>query len=173
MKLWPRPKRDMPAPASDAVRPLELTGVTREGGKVLLKLVLSREFHRGLTAFMEKQGFFYFGHEKDGIPLLLRYGLSHESRNELERNKNELDLSAFAARNFASAELYQDNMALTLRLRQMLRQNRTLKRKLVERGQAEYISADPWDNWGDDYIAALYNRYVPCQASARSEGGKA
>ena len=152
--------------------PVRLLEALPESDKIRLKITMSSEYHQKLYEFLEQQGFLYFGHEKEGIPLLLKYGLSKVRRDELERNKNELDLSRYAAERFQCTEYYQDNMALTLGLRQELNQNRALKRELLAKGLSRHLAADAWDSWGEARITELYQRYVPCQPPATGTGEK-
>jgi hypothetical protein len=99
------------------------------------------------------------------MSLLLELGLSGESREELERNKNEMwkESSRYAAMSFQTSEYYAKNSAITMGLRLHLQENRALKKKLKEKGLGEYIREDDWDNWDDNIINELYRRYVFCK----------
>ncbi|RJO62153.1 MAG: hypothetical protein C4542_04825 [Dehalococcoidia bacterium] len=143
--------------------PVRFLEALPESDKIRLKITMSSEFHQKLYEFLERQGFLYFGHEKEGIPLLLKYGLSEVSRTELEKNKEELNLSRYAAMRFQCSEYFAQNMAMTLGLRRELSRNRALKQKLIEKGQAKHLTPDEWDSWDEDFIDGLLCRYVPCK----------
>ena len=96
------------------------------------------------------------------IPLFLEFGLSEESREELERDKSEMwkVSSRYAAMSFQTSEYYAKNSAITMGLRFRLQENRALKKKLKEMDLGGCVSEDEWDNWNDNFINELYRIYV-------------
>ena len=133
--------------------------------RVHLRVTFSGEFYNELHQFLEQKGYLFLGREKEGISLLLELGLSEESHDELERNKNEMakESSRYAAMSFQTSEYYARNSAIAMGLRIHLEKNRSLKQKLKELGLGSYVSEDDWDNWDDNFIEELYRRYVFCK----------
>jgi hypothetical protein len=148
------------------IEPVKILEITHSQGNVCLRVAMSFEFYNELHTFLEHQGWMSWGHnEKEGIALLLEFGLSEESREELERNKEELlkVSSRYAALNFQTSEYYANNSAIAMGLRLHLQENKSLKKKLEKRGLGGYVSEDEWDKWDDNYINELYRIYVFCR----------
>jgi len=131
-------------------------------GKIYLRVAVSREFHNELHEFLKQKGYVSFGREKEGMSLLLEFGLSEENRSGLERNQSEMwkESSCYAAMTFQTAEYYARNTAITLGLNLHLQENRALKKELKEKGLGEFVLEDEWDKWDENFIDALYRRYV-------------
>jgi hypothetical protein len=147
------------------VEPVRILEAKESEGSVYLRLAMSREFYNELYEFLERKGYMCFGREKAGISLLLEFGLSEESHETLERNKDEMweASSSYAAINFQTSEYYARNSTITRGLRIHLQENKSLKRKLREQGFGSYLSEDAWDKWDDNFVNELYRRYVFCK----------
>jgi hypothetical protein len=146
-------------------QPVELVRILKakeSGDKICLRVAMSREFYNELYEFLKQKGYVSLGREREGMSLLLEFGLSEESREELERNKNEMwkESSHYAAISFQTSEYYAKNSAITMGLRLHLQENKLLKQKLKEKGLGDYASEDEWDKWNDSFISELYRRYV-------------
>ena len=91
-----------------------------------------------------------------GIGLLLAYGLSDETEEELEILRREKELNMFklgqkyATIRFHSSEYYQENKALTMRLRLMLSENKSLKKTLEKENLGREVHTNVWDDWGEE-----------------------
>jgi hypothetical protein len=131
-------------------------------GQIYLRVAMSREFHCELHEFLKQKGYVFWGREKEGMSLLLESGLSEEDRSGLEKNQSEMskESSCYAAMTFQTAEYYARNTAITLGLNLHLQKNRALKKELKEKGLGEFVPADEWDKWDEDFIDVLYRRYV-------------
>jgi hypothetical protein len=147
------------------VEPVRILEAKESEGSVYLRLAMSREFYNELYEFLEHKGYVCFGREKAGISLLLEFGLSEESHETLERNKDEMSemSSSYATMNFQTSEYYARNSAITRGLRIHLQENKSLKRKLKEQDAGSRLPEDEWDKWDDDFINELYRRYVFCK----------
>lgn len=105
--------------------------------------------------------------ESHGIPLLIQYGLSNESEEELERLKNEMRSKAaqklwgeYAVMKFKAYEYFMENRAMVMGLSNMLQENRMLKRRLEMKGLQKPIPRDEWDGWYDSIVDAYYQKYI-------------
>jgi hypothetical protein len=147
------------------VEPVKILEVRESGSNVCLRVAMSFEFYNELYEFLKQTGLTCWGNDKKAIPLFLQIGLSEDTREELERNKEELLKvgSRYAALNFQTAEYYATNSDIAMGLRLHLQENKSLKRELKERGLGHYVSEDEWDRWDDDFIKELYRRYVFCK----------
>ena len=147
------------------MEPVKILEVTESQGNVCLRVVTSFEFYNEVYEFLKQTGLTCWGNDKKAIPLFLQFGLSEESREELERIKGEfLKVSSrYAAMSFQTSEYYAKSSTIAMGLRQHLSENKSLKRSLRERGLGEYVSEDEWDNWDDNFINELYRRYVFCK----------
>jgi hypothetical protein len=145
-----------------AIRILE---IRESEGKVFLRVAISFEFYNELNGFLTRNRLTYWGNDRKVIPILLEYGISDDSDEELERQQDEMTKvgSRYAAINFQTAEYYARNSAIAMGLRLHLQENRSLKRKLKKIGLGEYVSEDEWDNWDNNFIDELYRRYVFCK----------
>jgi len=103
---------------------------------------------------------------KEGIVLLLIYGLSDETQEELKQLRQERESKlfkisqAYSVMRFRLYEYSQENKALTMKLRLMLNENRSLKKTLEKEGVGCEIPKDDWDNWDVAKIDNYYRRYV-------------
>jgi len=147
------------------VEPVKILEVKEKGDRVYLQVLMSSEFYNELYGFLKETGLTCWGNDKKAIPLFLQFGLSEESREELERMKGEfLKVSSrYAAMSFQTSEYYAKSSTIAMGLRQHLQENKSLKRSLRERGLGEFVSEDEWDNWDDNFINELYRRYVFCK----------
>lgn len=155
------------APAQDGqpVPPLRILEIREGSHRVHLRIALSPDFYRELYRFLEQKGFVSYGHEADGIALLLEFGCSTENHEEMEQDMEAMrrDGPHYAALSYQTAEYYAKNSAIAMGLRFHLQENRLLKKRLREEGLGELASEDEWDRWDEDTIAELYRRYVFCR----------
>lgn len=142
--------------------PVEILEVRRSGDKVYLRVEMSPGFYSEVHEFLDQKGYVSFGRESEGMSFLLQFGISEESRTELERNQSQMwkESSQYAATTFQTAEYYARNTAITLGLHLHLQENRALKKELKEKGLDEFASKDEWDEWDEDAVDAFYRRYV-------------
>ena len=147
------------------VEPVKILEITESQGSVCLRVAMSFEFYNEVYEFLKQTGLTCWGNDKKAIPLFLRFGLSEDTREDLERNKEELLKvgSRYAALNFRTAEYYATNNDIAVGLRLHLQENKSLKRELKENGMEEYVSEDEWDKWDENFINELYRRYVFCK----------
>jgi len=147
------------------VGPVKILEVKERQDRVYLRVSMSSEFYNELYGFLKETGLTCWGNDKKAIPLFLQFGLSGESREELEKIKGEfLKVSSrYAAMSFQTSEYYAKSSTIAMGLRQHLQENKSLKRSLRERGLGEYVSEDEWDNWNENFINELYRRYVFCK----------
>lgn len=131
--------------------------------KVRLKVVIPYEVAEKLRLFLKEKGIL----EGQGIPLLIQYGLSSESEEELERLKNEMKSKIaqklwgeYAIMKFKAYEYFMENKAMVMKLSSMLQENRMLKRRLKTEGLQKLIPKDEWDSWDNSTIDAYYQKYV-------------
>ena len=151
-----------PPQEEQPVEPLKILEARESGDRVYLRVAISGEFYNELYEFLERTGLTCWGNDKKAVPLFLQFGLSEESREELERIKGEfLKVSSrHAAMSFQTSEYYAKSSTIAMGLRQVLQENKSLKRSLRERGLEKHVSEDEWDNWDDNFINELYRRYV-------------
>jgi len=147
------------------VEPVNILEVRKNDDGVHLRLAMSRGFYDELYEFLTQNGLTCWGNDKKVLPLFLQYGLSEDSREELERNKEEIwkVSSRYAALNFQTSEYYAKNSAITMGLRFHLQENKSLKQKMKEMDLGGCVSEDEWDNWNDNFINELYRIYVFCR----------
>ena len=147
------------------VGPVKILEVKERQDRVYLRVSMSSEFYNELYGFLKETGLTCWGNDKKAIPLFLQFGLSGESREELEKIKGEfLKVSSrYAAMSFQTSEYYAKSSTIAMGLRQHLQENKSLKRSLREKGLGEYVSEDEWDNWDENFINELYRRYVFCK----------
>jgi len=144
------------------VEPVKILEARESEGNVCLRVVMSFEFYNEFYEFLTQNGLTCWGNDRKVIPLFLEFGLSEESREELERDKSEMwkVSSRYAAMSFQTSEYYAKNSAITMGLRFRLQENRALKKKLKEMDLGGCVSEDEWDNWNDNFINELYRIYV-------------
>jgi hypothetical protein len=131
--------------------------------KVRVKVILPYETAKRVRLFLEEKGIL----ESQGIPLLIQYGLSSESEEELERLKNEVKSEngrnlwgEYAAMKFRAYEYFMKNKAMVMNLSRTLDENRMLKRRLEIEGLTKLILRDEWDSWDKSVVDAYYKKYV-------------
>jgi hypothetical protein len=131
--------------------------------KVHLKVVIPYETAKELSHFLKEKGIL----ESQGIPLLIQYGLSNESEEEIERLKNEMKSEEarrlwgeYAIMKFQAYELFTENKAMVMRLPNMLYENKLLKRRLKTKGLQKFIPKSEWDNWNQLSIDSFYRKYI-------------
>jgi len=130
--------------------------------KIKLHIEMSNEFYDELHDFLKKKGYIQQRREKEGILILLKFGLSEESHEELEQNKEEMiELSSeYAMKTYFTSENYQENFEFVKGLNYHLNFNRGLKKELIRRNLCEAVPLDEWDKWDDEYVECLYQKYV-------------
>lgn len=158
-------KKSAPAQNDQPAPPLWVLEVKESSGRVYLRIALSPDFYRELYQFLEQKGFVSYGHEADGIALLLEFGCSTESHEELQQDTEAMrrDGAHYAAMSFQTAEYYAKNSAIAMGLRFHLQENRLLKKRLKEQGLGGLVTEDEWDRWDEDTIVELCRRYVFCR----------
>ncbi|MEM3823891.1 MAG: hypothetical protein QXH87_03065, partial [Candidatus Bathyarchaeia archaeon] len=131
--------------------------------KVRLKIVVPYEFGKELSCFLKEKGIL----ENQGIPLLIRYGLSMESKEEIEKLKLEIESKEirqlwreYAIMKFQTYEFFMENKAMIMRLPNMLYENNSLKRRLKTKGLRNFIPKSEWENWSKLEIDNFYRKYV-------------
>lgn len=131
--------------------------------KVRLKVAIPYETAEKLRHFLEEKGIL----ESQGIPLLIQYGLSSESEEELEMLKNEMKTDTahklwgeYAVIKFKAYEYFMENRAMVIMLPSMLQENKMLKRRLKIKRLQKLIPKDEWDSWNNSIVDAYYQKYV-------------
>jgi hypothetical protein len=130
--------------------------------KTHITVALPDDLEKKVAEFLKNMGF----QQREGITLLISYGLSDETDEELEKLKLERELEldrlsrTYAPVRFKTYLYSEDNRALTMNLRSMLNENRALKRALEERGMGSCFLKNEWDEWGEPTIKGFYRKYV-------------
>jgi predicted DNA binding CopG/RHH family protein len=130
--------------------------------KARLKVAIPYEVAEKLEQFLKGKGLF----ERQGIPLLMEYGLSDESERELEELKLEKEsqmrhmYGTYCKMKLCVYEYSMENNAITMRLSSTLSKNRSLKQRMREEGLPSCISQDEWDNWGEAEVNEFFRKYV-------------
>jgi len=130
--------------------------------KARLKVAIPHEVAEKLEQFLKGKGLF----ERQGIPLLIEYGLSDESEEELEKLKLEKEsqmhhlYGTYCNMKFRAYGYFMENKVITIRLSSLLSKNQSLKQKLVEQGLQRYLSQDEWDNWNEAKVNKFFRKYV-------------
>jgi len=130
--------------------------------KARLKVVIPREAAEKLKKFLEEKGL----PERQGIVLLVNYGLSDESEEELDKLRLEKEsqmnhmYGTYCVMKFRAYEYFMENKALTIRLSSSLSKNQSLKKELAEEGLQRYLSQDEWDNWNAVKVNEFFRKYV-------------
>jgi hypothetical protein len=165
MKIWSKirqnssKRRIVPKKYSDIISALE---EIESKTKAHLKIDIPNDIAKQVKRFLNEKGLPW----KEGIILLLTYGLSDETGEELEQLRHEKELKNFelsqkySAMRFRFYEYYQENKALTMRLRLMLNENKSLKKTLEKEGLRCEVLKKNLDNWDEDKINDYYRRYV-------------
>jgi len=112
-----------PPQEEQPVEPLKILEARESGDRVYLRVAISGEFYNELYEFLERTGLTCWGNDKKAVPLFLQFGLSEESREELERIKGEfLKVSSrHAAMSFQTSEYYAKSSTIAMGLRQVCR----------------------------------------------------
>lgn len=161
-----KPERSLaPGEEHQSPPPLRILEIRETNDRVYLRIALSPGLYRELYQFLEQKGFVSYGREADGTALLLEFGCSTESREEMQRDMEAMrrDGTHYAALSFQTAEYYAKNSAIAMGLRFHLQENRALKKRLREEGLGGLIAEDEWDRWDEGTVAELYRRYVFCR----------
>jgi hypothetical protein len=130
--------------------------------KARLKVAIAREVAEKLKRFLKEKGLL----ERQGIVLLISYGLSGESEEELDKLRLEKEsqihhmYGTYCNMKFCAYEYFMENKAITIRLSFLLSKNQSLKQKLVEEGLQSYLSQDEWDNWDEARVNEFFRKYV-------------
>ena len=130
--------------------------------KARLKVAIPHEVAEKLEQFLKEKGLF----ERHGIPLLIEYGLSDESEEELDKLRLEKEsqmhhmYGTYCNMKFRAYEYFMGNKAITMRLSFLLSKNQSLKQELVEEGLQSCISQDEWDNWNEARVNEFFRKYV-------------
>jgi hypothetical protein len=127
--------------------------------KTCLKVDIPHEAAEKMNQFLREKGLL----NAHGIQILIEYGLSEESEEELGRLKSEMQAQTphlwrdYAAMLRRIRECLIENYVMTLKLRSLLTQNRLLKKRLEEEGLQSYIAGDEWD---ETKLSNFYTKYV-------------
>ena len=130
--------------------------------KAHLKVSIPREAAEKLEQFLNEKGLF----ERQGIPLLMEYGLSDESEEELDKlrleKESQMDhmYGTYCVMKFRAYEYFVENKAMVMRLSSSLSKNQSLKQKLAEEGLQSCLSKDEWDNWDEAKVNEFFRKYV-------------
>ena len=149
----------MPQKHSDLMTALEEIE-SRE--KTHITVALPAISEKKVAEFLKNMGFQW----REGISLLISYGLSDKSEEELEQLKleRELDIDrlsrAYAPMRFKTYLYSEENCALTMNLRSMLSENQALKRALEKGGLGNCFPKDEWDEWDEPTVESYYRKYV-------------
>ena len=154
-----------PPPEERLAEPAQILEARESDGKVRLRVMMSKEFYDYLYGFLEEKGYLSFNQDKIVSSLLLKYGLSKETRAALEENKRETDklMSSYASMRFQTYEYYTRNSSIVCGLHNLLNENKALKQELKKKGFEQLVTEDEWDNWDDNFIEGIYQRYVFCK----------
>jgi len=115
-----------------------------------------------LEQFLREKGLF----ERQGIPLLIEYGLSDESEEELDKLRLEKEsqihhmYGTYCNMKFRAYEYFMENKAMVMRLSSSLSKNQSLKKKLAEEGLQSCLSQDEWDRWDEAKVNEFFRKYV-------------
>jgi len=130
--------------------------------KARLKVAIPHEVAEKLEQFLKEKGL----PERQGIPLLIEYGLSDESEEELEKLKTEKQSQmghlwgSHAIMKFKAYEYFMENNAIIMRLPFLLSKNRSLKLRLEKEGLQSCVSQDELDSWDESKVNEFYCKYV-------------
>jgi hypothetical protein len=130
--------------------------------KARLRVPITSEAVARLDQFLKEKGL----PRRQSIPMIIQYGLSDESEEELKELKLEKDLhmghlwGAYCQMKFRSYEYFIDNKVLTMRLQLSLPENRSLKMRLKKEGLQSCISTDEWDNWDRAVVDDYFQKYI-------------
>ncbi|MCW4047360.1 MAG: hypothetical protein NWE99_07355 [Candidatus Bathyarchaeota archaeon] len=144
---------------SDLISALE---EVEKNEKFHLKIQVPRETAEQAFRFLKEKGL----PSRQGLALVVVYGLSDETAEELEKLRIERESvlgslgKDYATSRFRAHELYEENSVLTRILRFMLKENRSLKKSLKKKGLGSCVPKDEWDNWSEATVDDYYQTYV-------------
>jgi len=130
--------------------------------KARLKVAIPHVAAEKLEQFLREKGLF----KRQGIRLLIEYGLSDESEEELDKLRLEKEsqihhmYNTYCKMKFHAYEYFMENKAITMRLSSLLSKNQSLKQKLAEEGLQSYISQNEWDRWDEAKVNEFFRKYV-------------
>jgi len=130
--------------------------------KSRLKVAISFEAARKLEIFLKEKGLPW----KQGIQMLIEYGLSEENDDELRNLESERKsqfnylYDNYCRMKFRAYEFLMENKVLARALIFLLSENQSLKNRLKNEGLQNCVSQDEWDNWDNAVIDDYYRKYV-------------
>jgi len=131
--------------------------------KIRITVAVPYEVAEKARLFLKEKGIL----ESQGIPLLIQYGLSTESEEELERLKLEMHSKAaqnlwseYAVMKFKAYEYFMENKTMVMKLSNMLYENMLLKRRLKMKGLQKLVPKDEWDSWDESVVDNYFHKYV-------------
>jgi hypothetical protein len=130
--------------------------------KSRLKVAIPFEAAKKVKVFLEEKGL----SRKQGIQILIEYGLSEENEKELEELESERKSQInylygnYCRMKFQAYEFFMENKALAMKLRLLLSENQSLKNRLKHEGLQRYISQDERNSWDEEVIENYYRKYV-------------
>jgi hypothetical protein len=130
--------------------------------KSRLRAAIPFEAAKKMEVFLEEKGL----PRRQGIQMLIEYGLSEENEKELENLESERKSQInylygnYCRMKFQAYEFLMENKALAMKLIFLLSENQSLKNRLKGEGLQSYVSQDEWDNWDETVIDNYYRKYV-------------
>lgn len=130
--------------------------------KSRLKVAIPFEAAKKMEVFLEEKGLT----RRQGIQMLIEYGLSEENEEELENLESERKSQIhylygnYCRMKFQAYEFFMENKVLAMKLRFLLSENQLLKNRLKCDDLRSYVSQDEWDNWNEALIENYYRKYV-------------
>jgi len=165
MKIWKKIRQNLdknqasPKNYTDIISELALI---ESKTKAHLKISLPNDVVNQAKSFLKEKCIPW----DQGVQLLIIYGLSDETQEEFEQLRQERKSKIFklgqqrSIIRFRSYEYFQENRILTMKLRNMLNENRSLKKGLKKEGYGSEVSRNEWDNWNEEKIDYYYTRYL-------------
>ena len=130
--------------------------------KAHLMAVIPPEAAKKVNEFLMEKGL----PRRQGAQILIQYGLSEESKEELKKLALEKDSrmrdmwGKYVNMKFRAYEYFVENGLLTRRLPYSLSKNQSLKKQLENMGLQSLVPRDEWDNWSDKTVDRYFRRYV-------------
>jgi hypothetical protein len=130
--------------------------------KSRLKVAIPFEVAEKMEIFLKEKGLL----RKQGIQMLIEYGLSEENDNELRNLESERKsqfnylYDNYCRMKFRAYEFLIENKVLTRALTFLLSENQSLKNRLKNEEFQCYVPKDEWDNWDNAVIDDYYRKYV-------------
>ena len=130
--------------------------------KARLKIAISYKTAENLNQFLKEKGL----SERQGLPMLIQYGLSEENEEELKKLKSEKESQmshlwgTYAVMKFKAYEYFMENKSLVIKLLSLLSENHSLKRMLEKMEMQSLVTKDEWDDWNNTVIDNFYDKYV-------------